>query len=92
MIKPAKGLVKAFLDIVGSDGGTLPPFGIYIRERCLADDRLCRHERAHWAQWQRMGTVKFFVVYLWLLARHGYDEHPMELEARQAEQERPLGL
>lgn len=92
MIKPAKGLVKAFLDIVGSDGVTLPPFGIYIRERCLADDQLCRHERAHWAQWQRMGTVRFYAVYLWLLARHGYDEHPMELEARRAEQERPLGL
>jgi hypothetical protein len=40
---------------------------------------------AHWAQYQRMGAVRFYAVYLWLLLRHGYQNHPMEIEARRAE-------
>jgi hypothetical protein len=83
--RPARHLVRAYLAIVGYDGITLPPWGIYIRRECLADDRLCRHEQAHWAQYQRMGAVKFYAVYLWGLVRHGYRDHPMEIEARQAE-------
>jgi hypothetical protein len=40
---------------------------------------------AHWAQYQRMGAVRFYAVYLWLLLCHGYRDHPMEVEARRAE-------
>lgn len=83
--RPAPWPVRAYLNIVGYDGITLPPFGVYIRRECLADDRLCRHELAHWAQYQRMGAVRFYAVYLWLLAKHGYQNHPMEIEARAAE-------
>jgi hypothetical protein len=85
MIKPARGPVLAFLNIVGSDGVTLPPLGIYIRERCLADDRLCRHEQTHWAQWQKMGTIRFYATYLWYNVRYGYQDNPMEVEARKSE-------
>ena len=83
--RPARHLVRAYLNLVGYDGITLPPFGVFIRAECLADDRLCRHEAAHWAQYQRMGAVRFYLAYLWLLARHGYQHHPMEIEARAAE-------
>lgn len=83
--RAAPTIVRWYLDLVGYDGVTLPPWGIFIRAECLADERLCRHELAHWAQWQRMGTLRFFATYLWLLARHGYQNHPMEIEARAAE-------
>ena len=86
--RPARYLVRAYLALVGYDGITLPPFGIFIRAECLADERLCRHEMAHWRQWQRMGTLRFYAVYLWGLMRYGYRNHPMEIEARAAEDSR----
>jgi hypothetical protein len=56
--------------------------GIYILAEHLYSDRLIRHEQAHWRQWQRMGTIRFYTEYLWGLLRHGYRNHPMEIEAR----------
>jgi hypothetical protein len=85
MVKPARGLVRWWLRLTGYAGITLPPFGIYILAERLNDEALIRHEQAHWQQAQRMGTLKFYAVYLWLLARHGYTDHPMEIEARAAE-------
>lgn len=83
--RPAPRLVRAYLRLTGYDGITLPPWGVFIRAECLADERLCRHEMAHWAQYQRMGAVKFYAAYLWLMMLHGYQNHPMEIEARSAE-------
>ena len=82
---PARHIIRWYLALTGYDGITLPPWGVYIRRECLADPRLCRHEMAHWAQYQRMGAVRFYATYLWLLLRHGYQNHPMEIEARSAE-------
>ena len=85
MVKPARGLVRWWLKLTGYAGITLLPFGVYILAERLNDEALIRHEQVHWQQAQRMGTVKFYAVYLWLLARHGYTDHPMEIEARAAE-------
>jgi hypothetical protein len=71
--------------MTGYAGITLPPFGVYILSERLSDQRLVRHEAVHWDQAERMGVVTFYVRYLWLLARHGYQNHPMEIEARHAE-------
>jgi hypothetical protein len=59
--------------------------GIFILAGHLHSQRLIRHEQAHWKQWQRMGTIGFYTEYLWGLLRHGYRNHPMEIEARKAE-------
>lgn len=83
--RPAKHLVALFLRATGYEGVTLPPWGIYILPQHLASDRLIRHEQCHWAQYQRMGAVRFYAKYIWLLLRHGYQNHPMEKEAREAE-------
>ena len=83
--RPARHLIRWFLRTFGYHGICLPPAGIFILAEHLYSDRLIRHERAHWAQWQRMGTIKFYAAYLWGLIRHGYRNHPMELEARAAE-------
>ena len=85
MIKPARGLIRWWLKLTGYAGITLPPFGVFILAERLDDEALIRHEQVHWQQAQRMGTLKFYAVYLWLLMRHGYTEHPMEIEARAAE-------
>jgi hypothetical protein len=65
-----------------TQASALPPVGIYILAEHLYSDRLIRHEQAHWRQWQRMGTIRFYTEYLWGLLRHGYRNHPMEIEAR----------
>lgn len=86
VIRPARGIVRAFLQRAGYAGITLPPWGIYVLASRIADERLARHERAHWAQYERMGAVSFYVAYLVGLVRYGYHRHPMEIEARAAEE------
>lgn len=81
-VKPAKGPVRWWLKLTGFAGITLPPFGIYILAERLADADLIRHERVHWAQYQRMGAIKFYLTYLWQMLRYGYWNSPMEREAR----------
>ena len=82
MIKPARNLIRWWLLLTGYAGITLPPFGIYILAERMNDDALILHEQVHWQQAKRMGTFKFYAVYLWLLVKHGYQNHPMEIEAR----------
>jgi hypothetical protein len=43
---------------------------------------LVAHEEVHLAQIERYGALGFTARYLWLLMRHGYEAHPMEIEAR----------
>ena len=83
--RPAPHIVRWLLRTTGYAGICLPPLGIYILAEHLANQRLIRHEQQHWRQWQRMGTVRFYAAYAWGLLRHGYRNHPLELEARAAE-------
>jgi len=83
--RPAPHVIRWFLRTFGYGGIALPPAGIYILAEHLHSQRLIRHEQAHWRQWQRMGTVRFYATYAWGLVRHGYRNHPMEIEAREAE-------
>lgn len=85
MVKTARSPLRWYLKAVGFAGITLPPFGVYILAERLDDEPLRRHEMAHWQQAKDMGTLKFYAKYLWLLMRHGYWNHPMEIEARAAE-------
>lgn len=85
MIHTARHIILWFLRAFGFRGITLPPFGIYVLAEHITSERLRRHEMAHWAQYQRMGAVMFYVRYVWLSLRHGYRNNPMEIEARAAE-------
>lgn len=84
-ISVAKGPVLWWLNKTGYRGITLPPFGIFITQDRINDERLRRHEQAHWRQAQELGVVKFYAKYLWFNMRYGYRNNPMEIEARQAE-------
>lgn len=58
---------------------TLPPWGMY----CLPGwEWLEPHERVHWQQYERMGFFKYYLTYWWYLLRYGYQNNPMEIEAR----------
>lgn len=83
--RPARHVVALMLRLTGFHGVVLPPWGVFILPQHLASDRLVRHELCHWAQYQRMGAVRFYATYIWLFLRHGYRNHPMEVEAREAE-------
>ena len=83
--KPARGLIGWVLRRTGFHGVALAPWGIYILPEHLSGERLIAHEQQHWRQWQRMGTVKYYATYLWQVARYGYRNAPMEMEARNAE-------
>jgi hypothetical protein len=80
--RPARHLIRAVLRATGFHGVSLPPFGIYILAERLGDDRLVRHEQAHWAQYARMGLLRYYATYAWQVLRYGYHNAPMEREAR----------
>jgi hypothetical protein len=83
--RPARHIIAWFLRRFDFAGVALAPWGIYILPEHLANQRLTRHEIAHWQQYKRMGLLRYYVTYLWGLVRHGYRNHPMEIEARAAE-------
>jgi len=67
---------------------TYPPFGVYIRQEWWDKatvhrrERLLFHEGVHWEQMHRFGGPLFgYVRYVVLWMRHGYDNHPYEIEA-----------
>ena len=80
--KPARGLIGWALRRTGFAGVALAPWGIYILAEHLANESLIRHEQVHWAQWRRMGTVRYYATYLYQVLRYGYRNAPMEREAR----------
>jgi hypothetical protein len=79
--KPAAHLLRK----LGFSAITLPPFGIYFVTEEYYSERLRRHELCHWRQYKRMGLFAFYLKYISLFFRHGYYDHPMEIEARLAE-------
>ena len=80
--KPARGLIAWVLRRTGFAGVALAPFGIYILPEFLGNEGLVKHEQVHWAQYQRMGLVRYYLTYLYQVLRYGYRNAPMEREAR----------
>lgn len=85
MIRTARGPVRWFLKATRFAGITLPPFGIYLLAERMGDMRLRRHEEAHWQQAKTLGVARWYWLYLWYSLRYGYWNNPLEVEAREAE-------
>ena len=83
-VRPASGLIAWVLRKTGFAGVTLP-WAIYILPERWWDERLHKHEQAHWIQLQNCGVLGFYSRYLWYTLRHGYRNNPMEVQAREAE-------
>ena len=63
-------------------GGFATPIGVFVVKR---DKKLEKHEMEHVRQWWRYLVLGFLPYYLYLLVRFGYDNHPLEIEAKLAE-------
>lgn len=63
----------------------LAPFAIIVKEKYRGKFGLLRHEVIHWKQSERMYYVGFYFRYLIQFIIFGYDNMPIELEARQGE-------
>lgn len=61
---------------------TIPPFGVYILESQRDNLELLNHELVHWKQYQEKGLINFYLDYNRELNQYGYDQMPMEIEAR----------
>ncbi len=79
----ARGPLLWWLRAAGYGGITMPWGRAYLVPERLHDPGLRAHEAVHLDQLRRLGPVRFVALYLWLLMRHGYDRHPMEIEARE---------
>jgi hypothetical protein len=66
----------------GYNAKTIPPFGIYIAKGNETNATLLKHELAHWEQYRKTGAIIFFLKYLTQKALYGYDNMPIEIEAR----------
>jgi len=47
--------------------------------------RLLAHEECHIAQYVKYGFLGFLFRYLWYSIKYGYNNNPLEVEARKAE-------
>ena len=83
--RPARHIIAWFLRRFGFAGVALAPWGIFVLPEHLENQRLTRHEIAHWRQYQRMGAIRYYATYAWQVLRYGYRDAPMEVEARAAE-------
>lgn len=59
----------------------LLPGVIFVRRGVTPTVALVGHELAHIDQLEKMGLLRYWLTYLWLLAKHGYARHPMEIDA-----------
>lgn len=58
---------------------------IFVRADVAVTPALIAHELRHVAQLAELGLLRYWTRYLRLLIQHGYERHPMEIEARIAE-------
>jgi len=79
----APGWMRLLLKPFGFGAITLPPWGVFFVKPWHEESNLWKHEAVHWAQYERMGAVRFYATYLWYQIRYGYRNNPMEIEARQ---------
>ena len=61
-------------------------YGIYLRKDYLSDRRLLVHEMTHSMQYERLGGIEGFLKqYVEEIISFGYQESPLEIEARKIE-------
>lgn len=57
------------------------PRCVFVARRTRLSRSLLAHELKHVDQLDSLGLIRYWIAYLRLLARHGYERHPMEVEA-----------
>lgn len=64
-------------------GCVIWPFVLFSDEADDVPEWLFKHEITHAQQIERMGKLRFYVMYFYYQARLGYALNPLELEARE---------
>lgn len=75
----ARGPAGAALEAVGARANAIGQ--VVLVRRGTEAERLIDHEAVHVRQAERLGPL-LFPTYLWLAARYGYADHPLERAAR----------
>lgn len=73
----------------GYKAWVIAPYIFFRTSKEETTDRLFRHEMQHIYQVDKNGWLKFYIKYLWYSIRHGYQNNPYEVEAREL-QDKPL--
>jgi hypothetical protein len=81
VVAGVRGPSGAALAAVGADANTIGQ--TVLSRRPDPSPVLLAHESAHVRQTERLGPF-LLPVYVWLAARHGYRDHPLERAAREA--------
>ena len=86
---PANALWRRVLKTFDTPALTMPWRTVYYDATVRRDQPILwmevrLHEDVHIEQIDRMGGIKFAVIYLCQLARYGYWNAPLEIEARAA--------
>jgi len=58
-------------------------FGIFVRAERAHEREILVHECAHVAQYEKLGVEGFLMQYVVQIFKNGYDNAPMEREARE---------
>lgn len=82
--RPAPLPLRWWLRAAGFQAITMP-WGVAYYRSWPPPDWLQRHEQVHLDQIQKYGGLGFLFRYVIGFLRHGYWNHPMEIEARRAE-------
>jgi hypothetical protein len=87
---PKQAALKAAceqLSFLGRDTlGLTLGYGVYVRKGQTDMETLVAHELRHVAQYEERGSIRAYLsVYIPELLRFGYENAPMELDARKAE-------
>lgn len=77
----ANRLIDWLMRRVGIVAVATPWMSVYILWEWSARRDIWAHERVHLDQIQRIGPVKFTILYFWYLALFGYENNPFEIEA-----------
>lgn len=74
-----------YLKLVNAGAIALPGRKVVLMDHHWRNHAIISHELGHIEQYEKMGTIKFLFMYFALMARHGYQKHPLEIEARKHE-------
>lgn len=87
-IEWARWFVRQFANEHARYGGcSLCPVGIFFtKEKGEVPSRHMRHEVFHWRHQLRWLIFPWYPAYWILYLRHGYEDHPWEIMAREAEE------
>ena len=85
--KIAKGPWLWLLDTLDLIAIVMPWRTVYCKADWFHDPTMRTHEMVHIAQIERHGAVWFSLLYLYYLARYGYRQNPLEIEAYESHEE-----